>query len=252
MAVLSSPSLTQIRDEFGTYSLPSVHSLSTFLQQTYPDGDRQSDFDGKGKAVSTSNYSTSEGTTSAYVTGSLLANGLETTFFFEYSSSPTMISPSSTTPTITYTDGNFSEIITGLNENTTYYYRLVAYNGFNNDSADHSVGDLEAFTTQEDATSESKPYDLQISGYYGDWAIATWKVDYSDLGLQIEWYISQNLDTGEGDITQTSEYLDSGTTSDTEEFKTGDIVQFRMRYTTTGGLSNVSTAWTDYSNSILI
>ncbi|MDP2789216.1 MAG: hypothetical protein Q8O46_04215 [bacterium] len=77
---------------------------------------------------------------SATLNGAVNPNGAPTTVWFEWGPNP---SPSYSTPKQTFTSsGTFSQKITGLTENTTYYFRAVAQNSFGT-----AYGSTISFTT---------------------------------------------------------------------------------------------------------
>ena len=93
---------------------------------------------------------TSISTTSATLNGSIDANGATTTGFFEWSTSPTLATVTTTTSSaVTGTDPTVrSASLTGLAEGTTYYFRVVAVSA----SARYE-GEIFSFTTYELATA---------------------------------------------------------------------------------------------------
>jgi hypothetical protein len=93
-----------------------------------------------------------ETTTTATVSGTITANGLDTTYFFEYG---TTTAYGSTTPTVDVDSGSApveaSVILTGLAPGTTYLYRLVAANA---DGTTNGVA--ETFATAQSSCVEQQ------------------------------------------------------------------------------------------------
>jgi len=85
------------------------------------------------------------GTHSATLHGSVNPNGLATTYQFDYGTSSSLVG-STRTPARSAGNGiasqSYPETVTGLADNTTYYFRVVAES-----SAGNVIGSIQAFTT---------------------------------------------------------------------------------------------------------
>ncbi len=96
---------------------------------------------------------------SATVTGTVAANGLPTTWHFEYGPTSAYVSetpPQSDAPGMT----NVSASLTGLADAQTYHYRLVATN-----SLGTSYGADQTFTTQTPTSTQQEDADHAIAAY---------------------------------------------------------------------------------------
>lgn len=93
---------------------------------------------------------TSISTTAATLNGSIDANGATTSGFFEWSTSPTLATVTTTTSSaVTGTDPTVrSASLTGLAEGTTYYFRVVAVS-----ASVRYEGEIFSFTTYELASA---------------------------------------------------------------------------------------------------
>ncbi len=95
--------------------------------------------------ASTDDASNIEKTTATFK-GRIDPNGVATTYWFEYSITPALLSITGTnsqTLAAGTTTKSVSQAVTGLNPNTKYYYRVIAQNQFGID-----YGDIESFTTR--------------------------------------------------------------------------------------------------------
>ncbi|MCR4321146.1 MAG: IPT/TIG domain-containing protein [Candidatus Brocadiaceae bacterium] len=122
----------------------------------------------------TTGSSTNITSSSATLNGTVNANGLSTTAWFEYGDTSGGPYLNSNTQTVTGTsDTPVSIGISGLSAGTKYYYRLVAEN-----TAGKSEGEEKEFITQT-----AKPYINNLSSYFGSpgTAVTINGVNFGDL-----------------------------------------------------------------------
>lgn len=101
-------------------------------------------FTTKGSKPTVSTVSASRGTSGMTLNGKVNANNLDTTVRFEYGTSATLVGAQQTAAKTQTgaTEEDVSAAISGLAENTTYYYRIVASNELGT-----ATGETKSFTT---------------------------------------------------------------------------------------------------------
>src|ERR1035437_1957092 len=82
--------------------------------------------------------------------GSVTPNGNTTTVWFEWGTTPSL--GTETARQTFSSDSNFSQFVTNLTANTTYYYRAMAQN-----SVGTATGDTVSFTTTSSCASNAVP-----------------------------------------------------------------------------------------------
>lgn len=111
-------------------------------------------------------------TISAMLNGSVNPNGLPSTAWFEWGTSPTLSGPS-TTPTQNVGSGtssvNLNQDLSGLTEGTTYYYRIASQN-----SDGTAIGNISSFTTTGS----------QVSGFTQADLTGTWDMNQFQTSTQ--------------------------------------------------------------------
>lgn len=231
MALNSNPSGQDIWDEFGPNSKPALngavgYNLGSAKNQLTGSNsyNRINDFANTGQP--TASIVSAQGVLEdeAILRGSINWGGFECTYWFEWGNG----NYNNSTPQRTSTqDELVSETITGLTNNTTYQYRLVIYNGYNDDPADYEKSAQETFTTQTPIDT-SRPYNVATSqtSYTAPLETETvWELDDNTRGLQIQYLVN-------GSVNATIS-LSAGTTSHTRSgyASGGDEVKVKVRYT---------------------
>ncbi|OGM91292.1 hypothetical protein A2755_02770 [Candidatus Wolfebacteria bacterium RIFCSPHIGHO2_01_FULL_48_22] len=89
--------------------------------------------------------------TRAVLNGHVDANGLSTTYWFEYGTAKTSLTSLTPSQSIGTGAGDVTAFITGLTPNTTYYFRVAAQNEMGK-----SFGSVFTFTTQKDGGDDGK------------------------------------------------------------------------------------------------
>jgi hypothetical protein len=152
-------------------------------------GDRTFTTSGAPRAVT--GNATSIGPTSSTLTGNLTANGLATTWYFEFG---TTTRYGSRTPVRSAGSGTssagVSASLTGLRAATTYHYRLVAAN-----AAGTSLGTDRAFSTTGPPAVRTEP-----AGSVS-WTTATATGSVDPRGRGTTWYFEYGTTTGYGSRT---------------------------------------------------
>ncbi len=118
----------------------SIRSFVTQSDVNDDDNDDDNDSDYSVPTVSTLG-TVAIGSTTATIDGYFSANGCQATTRFEYGTTTSLGSVSTSTPRI-YAAGSMVQNISGLTPNATYYYRAVATNCMGT-----SVGAVQSFTT---------------------------------------------------------------------------------------------------------
>lgn len=233
MGLLDGNSRDAIINEFGT-NTKNAHITNGSLADAYDKvfggtNYSRTAFNGVGKADALIGAAKNVTDTTATIEGTVQPEGLDTTYRFEYG----IGNYANTTAWKTVTGGSgdtlVSENISGLNDDSTYQYRLVVYNNFNSESADW-VSSSSSFTTQVTA---SPPGNLTISQATFS-APATvngsWDNSTTTEAIEVQWYRN-------GSLHATSS-LSAGSTSDSQGgYYNGDSAYFRVRYTTGGNTS---------------
>lgn len=149
-----------------------THRMNTMYNRIFGSGSWGSgaflsDFDGTGQPSGSNVQATNVTHDSATLNGTVNTGGLTTTYYFEYDTDSSFSTPAEVgTGTTSNNGANVSEDLSGLSTGTTYYFRLVTYNGFNNQSdSDYNYTASESFTPE--LQDLNNPTNVNASGTFG-------------------------------------------------------------------------------------
>lgn len=259
---LSTPfSLTDVRGEYGPNSRPASDDLSTYhldIFGTNGAGDDLQDFDGYGAPLITSDTATADDEDSFTVNFNISRGSLSCYVQLQWYEDDGQVpfsgqSYSSTTFQQVTTDSASISTPDNLSSSTTYQYRLVYYNAFNDATADHEE------TTPDTVTTDA-PASLSIPVISGPGNTR----EYNGADGYLEFTYSDSEDDFDVEIridgsTVNSETRDCdlnvGTSTTTKKIRfswstlPNSSIEFRVRATSTSLTDSGWSSW-NFANSV--
>lgn len=251
MSLGSDPSRVDIVDEFGSNTATSPINTVGSLQECYllifgspASNYSRTAFANKGQPTGTTNPATGVQQTEANLNGNISFYGnIECKARFEIADNFWFIGSSLTSEQTFNSNASVIETVDDLDPDTTYYYRLILYNGFNSHSSDWFIATGQSFSTEP--APEPTPYNptaSQPDPTSGE-ILAEWDIDYTNLPMEVEWERNGSF--------WAFDSVSAGETSTTRMFGNTNNVRFRVRYTSTGG-TGANTSFGSWSNTVQV
>lgn len=251
MAIPSSGTIQMhgdVANEFAPNTRPDPFSLNDALDMIFGSGHTKNsprDFAGLSRPTNVDTQSASNvDADSATLNGSSAIGdgGLSSGafYYFMYDDNSGFTSPSYTSQTLFNGSTNPAKNISGLNAETTYYFKLMCYNGFNGDngslgSSDHTSGGVLSFETASACPQPTNPTDALV---FGGGIQVSWSSSINPAnGFEIQYNVFgvwNALTTVSGTARQ---YTHNGCGTD---YPSGQQVYHRVRAKCSGGDSSWS------------
>ena len=255
-------SLKDVRDEFGSNTLPSTHRLTNFYTAVFgsvSNGDTLSEFGNTGQP-SISNVSTSSSNTSS-IDVSFSYNRRNLTLSYNISASSQDSSDTANVSGTRTSGTSLSRTLSSLNAGETYNITILYWNGFNSHSSDrgthtttqrvekeqHDTPTIDDFSILYSPVYSSK-IDLSARFNYDDQpsSLSDWRMDY-EYNSSVMTGQQANVYRSNGNIGETSNpkiiYGTGDSHFDISNLSEGDFFRIRIRAEESHGFSQ-----SDYSN----